>query len=153
MIVKSVNHDWIDEVESKMMGFTHLSPKALLTHLWQVAGCLDHMDVMELISNIHKPWDGIETPASHFAWGDKYEHTLLKVVQAWNPQLWLAFALATFQSTGEFNSPLCGQENLILRSADGRQSLKQIEHLQTSVCSCKRSMANITSKTSPQQNP
>ena len=86
MIVKSLDHEWLAEVESKTMGFNHLSPKALLSHLCNVGGSLYHMDVTELISNIQKqkPWDGIETPAAHFARGDKYEHQLLKVGQAKN---------------------------------------------------------------------
>ncbi len=77
MIVKSIDHEWLAEVESETMGFNHLSPKALLTHLCNVGGSLDHMDVTELISNIQKPWDGIKAPAAHFAQGDKYEHQLL----------------------------------------------------------------------------
>ncbi len=67
MIVKSINHEWLAEVESKTMGFNHLSSKALLTHLCNVSGSLDHMDVTDLISNIQKPWDGIKAPAAHFA--------------------------------------------------------------------------------------
>jgi len=106
MIVKSIDHEWLAEIESETMGFNHLSPKALLTHLRSVGGSLDHMDVTELISNIQKPWDGIEAPAAHFARGDKYERQLLKVGQRKNPELRLAFALATFQSAGEFESAL-----------------------------------------------
>jgi hypothetical protein len=64
------------------------------------------MDVAELISNIQKPWDGIKAPAAHFAQGDKYEHQLLKVGQRTNPELRLAFALATFQSVGDFEPAL-----------------------------------------------
>jgi len=33
MIVKSIDHEWLTEVESETMGFNHLSPKALITHL------------------------------------------------------------------------------------------------------------------------
>ncbi len=106
MIVKSINHEWHAEVESETMGFNHLSPKALLTHLRNVGGSLDHMDVTDLISNIQKPWDDIEAPAAHFARGDKYERQLLKVGQNKNPELRLAFALATFQLAGEFESAL-----------------------------------------------
>jgi hypothetical protein len=102
MIVKSIDHEWLAEVESETMGLNHLSQKALLTHLCNVGGSLDHMDVTELISNIQKPWDGIKAPAAHFARGDKYEHQLLKVGQRKNPELRLAFALATFQLAGEF---------------------------------------------------
>jgi hypothetical protein len=71
MIVKSLDHEWLAKVESETMRFNHLSTKALMTHLRNVGGSLDHMDVMELISNIQKPWDAIETPAAHFARGDK----------------------------------------------------------------------------------
>ena len=82
MIVKSLDHEWLAELESKMMGSNHLSAKALMTHFCNVGRSLDHMDVMELISNIQKPWDAIETPPAHFARGDKYERQLLKVGQA-----------------------------------------------------------------------
>ncbi len=81
------------------MGFNHLSPMALLSHL-----C--NMDVTEVISNIQKPWDGIKTPVAHFARGDKYERQLLKVGHAKKPTLRLAFALSTFQSSGEFEPAL-----------------------------------------------
>ncbi len=81
MIVKLIDHKRLAKVESETMDFSHLSPKALLTHLRNVGGSLNHMDMTELISNIQKPWDGIEAPAAHFARGDKYEHQLLKVGQ------------------------------------------------------------------------
>ncbi len=57
------------------------------------------MDVTELFTNIQKPWDGIE---AHFARGDKFERQLLKVGQSKNPELRLAFALATFHASGEY---------------------------------------------------
>jgi len=106
MIVKSIDHEWLAEVESETMGFNHLSPKDLLTHLRSVGGTLDHMDVTELFTNIQKPWDGIEAPAAHFARGDKFERQLLKVGQSKNPELRLAFALAAFQASGEFEPAL-----------------------------------------------
>ena len=106
MIVKSPDNEWLAEVESETMGFNHLSAKALMTHLRNVGGSLDHMNVMELISNIQKPWDAIETPATHFARGDKYERQLLKAGQAKHPNLQLAFALLTFQASGEFEPAL-----------------------------------------------
>jgi hypothetical protein len=106
MIVKSIDHKWLAEVESETMGFNHLSPKDLLTHLQSVGGTLDHMDVTELFTNIQKPWDGIEAPAAHFARGDKFERQLLKAGQSKNPELRLAFALAAFQASGEFEPAL-----------------------------------------------
>ncbi|KAL7501789.1 hypothetical protein ACHAXN_000119, partial [Cyclotella atomus] len=59
------------------MGFNHLAPKDIMKHLRNVGGTLDHMDVTELTTNLYKEWDGIETPAAHFARGDKYERQLL----------------------------------------------------------------------------
>ena len=106
MIVKAVDHEWLAEIESETMGFNHLSPQALLTHLRSVGGTLDHMDVTELFTNIQKPWDGIEAPAAHFARGDKFERQLLKVGQNKNPTLRLAFALATFHASGEYEPAL-----------------------------------------------
>jgi len=53
-IVKSLDHEWLAKVESETIGFNHLSAKALMTHLRNVGGSLDHMDVTELISNIQK---------------------------------------------------------------------------------------------------
>jgi len=75
------------------------------------AECIEYetyldMDVTELFTNIQKPWDGIEAPAAHFARGDKFERQLLKVGQSKNPALRLAFALATFQASGEFEPAL-----------------------------------------------
>ncbi len=87
MIVKSIDHEWLAKVESETMEFNHLSPKALLTHLRNVGGTLDHMDVTELFTSIQKPWDGIEAPAAHFARGGKFECQLLKVGQSKNPEL------------------------------------------------------------------
>jgi hypothetical protein len=66
------------------------------------------MDVMELFTNIQKPWDGIEAPAAHFARGDKYELQLLKVGQNKNPELRLPSPLSTRPA------------NLNLPSANGR---------------------------------
>jgi len=43
---------------------------------------------------------------AHFARGDKYEPQLLKIGHNKNPELRLAFALATFQASGEFESAL-----------------------------------------------
>jgi hypothetical protein len=87
MIVKSIGHEWLAKIESETMGFTHLSPRALLAHLRNVGGSLNHMDVTELISNIQKSWDGIKAPAAHFAREDKYERQLQKVGQKKNPEL------------------------------------------------------------------
>eukprot|EP00956_Cyclotella_meneghiniana_P030339 scaffold75931_cov19-Cyclotella_meneghiniana.AAC.1 len=78
----------------------------MLKHLRSVGGTLDHMDVTELFANLQKAWDGIETPAAFFARGDKYERQLEKAGQAKNPELRLAFALATFEASGEFEPAL-----------------------------------------------
>ena len=105
-IVAAVDNEWLAELESETMGFNHRSPHELLEHLRKVGGTLDHMDVTELFSNLQKAWDCIETPAAFFARGDKYERQLEKAGQAKNPELRLAFALATFEASGEFDAAL-----------------------------------------------
>ena len=109
-IVNAIDHEWLAELESETMGFNHRSPRELLAHLRSVGGTLDHMDVTELFSNLQKSWDGIETPAAFIARGDKYEHQLEKAGQAKNPELRLAFALATFEESREFGPALCEWE-------------------------------------------
>lgn len=105
-IVKSVDHECIAELESETIGFNHRTPQELIAHLQGVGGTLDFMDVTELTANLQKEWDGIEAPAAHFARGDRYKRQLEKAVQTKNPALRLAFALATFQKSGEFEASL-----------------------------------------------
>jgi hypothetical protein len=77
------------------MGFNHHQPLKLINHLRSVrGGNLDHIDVTELTKSLLKEWDGIETPASFSARGDKFEKQLEKAVQTKNPGLRLAFAFA-----------------------------------------------------------
>jgi hypothetical protein len=105
-IVKCVDHEWIAELESQTMGFNHVSPKQILDHLCDVSGTMDHVDVANLTMNLQQKWDGIETPAAHFARGDKYERQLEKSGLARNPNQLLAFALATFQEHGEYETSI-----------------------------------------------
>ena len=105
-IVESIDDEWLAEIKSETMGFNHLHPKAIMKHLRDVGGTLDHMDVTELTTNLYKEWDGVETPAAHFARGDKYERQLLKAGQKKNPELRLAFAMTHFKADGDFEAAL-----------------------------------------------
>ena len=89
------------------MGYNHLTPKMMLTHLGKVGGTLDHMDVTNLMTHLLQEWDGIETPAAYFAKGDRFERQLLKAGQQKNPELRLAFALTHFEKSGEFKPAIC----------------------------------------------
>lgn len=105
-IVKAIDPEWLAEIEDENVGFNHLSPQQLLDHLRIVGGSLDHVDVTELIQALQKPWDHVEAPATMFARGDKIERQLIKAGQPANPELRLAFALSTFEASGEFEAPL-----------------------------------------------
>ena len=106
-IVKSVDPEWIAELKSDRMGFNHRTPMEILEHLRTHGGDLDHLDVTELIQQLQKEWDHVEAPATLFARGDKIERQLVKAGQAENPTLRLAFALATFEASGEFEPSIC----------------------------------------------
>ena len=101
-IVKSVDPEWIAELKSDRMGFNHRTPMEILEHLRTHGGDLNHLDVTELIQQLQKEWDHVKAPATLFARGDKIERQLVKAGQAENPTLRLAFALATFEASGEF---------------------------------------------------
>ncbi len=60
MIVKSLDHEWLAEVESETMGFNHLSAKALMTYLRNVGGSLDHMD--EECNSPNRPIQSLSLP-------------------------------------------------------------------------------------------
>jgi hypothetical protein len=86
MIVMSIDHEWLAEVESETMGFNHLSPK--ITHSPSQRWWKPRPHGRDGTLQEHsKPWDGIEAPAAHFARGDKYKRQLLKVGQNKNPEL------------------------------------------------------------------
>ncbi|KAL7502859.1 hypothetical protein ACHAXN_000746, partial [Cyclotella atomus] len=84
------------------MGFNHRTPLELLEHLRTHGGDLNHLDVTGLIQELQKPWDQVNAPVILFARGDKIERQLVKAGQAENPTLRLAFALSTFEASGEF---------------------------------------------------
>eukprot|EP00804_Cyclotella_cryptica_P003263 CCRYP_010497-RA/>CCRYP_010497-RA protein AED:0.29 eAED:0.28 QI:0/0/0/1/0.33/0.25/4/0/732 len=68
-IVGAVDEEWISEIRNPHVGFNHLMPSDLLTHLEAVGGELDFMDVTELQAELLKPWDQVEAPTTLF--GDK----------------------------------------------------------------------------------
>lgn len=106
-IVECIDPEWLAQLKSTTMGFNHRKPLELIDHLRSVGGGdLDHMDVTELTKGLLKEWDGIETPASFFARGDRYERQLEKAGQTKNPELRLAFALSNFEASGQFEAPL-----------------------------------------------
>jgi hypothetical protein len=113
-IVKTVDSEWIAEIESETMGFNHKTPIKILTHLRNNGRDLNHLDVTELIQQLQKDWDHIEAPATFFARGDKIE----KQIQHCDLPL---------------DMPLLKHpENSIQTCDDGRAKLRQIRHLPTS---------------------
>ena len=60
-----------------------LTPLNLITHLEDIEGEVDYMDITELQNELLKPWDQVEAPTTLFEWGDKYEKQLIKA-QSWN---------------------------------------------------------------------
>ena len=51
-IVNAVELEWLAEIKSDTMGYNHLTPKMMLTHLGKVGGMLDHMDVTNLMTHL-----------------------------------------------------------------------------------------------------
>lgn len=105
-IANAVESEWLAEIKSDTMGYNHVTPKKMLSHLFKVGGTLDHLDVTQLMTHLLQEWDGIEAPAAYFAKGDRFERQLLKAGQQKNPDLRLAFALTHFEKTGEFEPAL-----------------------------------------------
>ena len=105
-IVGAVDAEWLSEIRNPHVGFNHKTPFELITHLEDVGGTIDFMDVAELQAELTKPWDQIEAPTTLFERGDKVEKQLEKAGIPAQPQLRLATALCWFQQSGEFDSAL-----------------------------------------------
>jgi hypothetical protein len=105
-IVGAVDEEWISEIRHPHVGFNHLMPSDLLTHLEAVGGEVDFMDVTELQAELLKPWDQVEAPTTLFERQDKIERQLVKAGIPAQHELRLATALCWFQQSGEFGSTL-----------------------------------------------
>lgn len=105
-IIGAIDDEWLSEIRNEHVGFNHLTPLDLLTHLEDIGGEVDYMDVTELQSELLKPWDQVEAPTTLFERGDKYEKQLIKAGIPAQPTLRLATALSWFQQSGEFDSPI-----------------------------------------------
>eukprot|EP00804_Cyclotella_cryptica_P028837 CCRYP_008424-RA/>CCRYP_008424-RA protein AED:0.29 eAED:0.29 QI:0/0/0/1/0.16/0.14/7/0/719 len=103
-IVGAVDEEWISEIRNPHVGFNHLMPSDLLTHLEAVGGELDFMDVTELQAELLKPWDQVEAPTTLFERQDKIEKHKAGIPA--QHELRLATALCWFQQSGEFDSAL-----------------------------------------------
>eukprot|EP00804_Cyclotella_cryptica_P025977 CCRYP_002794-RA/>CCRYP_002794-RA protein AED:0.40 eAED:0.40 QI:0/0/0/1/0/0.5/2/0/349 len=82
-IVGAVDKEWLPEIRNPHVGFNHKSPLELLTHLEDVGGVVDYMDV-----------------------GDKVERQLEKAGIPAQPELRHATSLCWFQHSGEFDYAL-----------------------------------------------
>ena len=105
-IVGAIDEEWLSEIRSPHVGFNHLSPAQLLTHLEDVGGEVDYMDVTELQAELTTAWDQVEAPTTLFERGDKIERQLVKAGIPAQPQLRLATALCWFQQSGEFDNAI-----------------------------------------------
>ena len=105
-IVGAIDEEWLSEIRNEHVGFNHISPLDIFTHLESIGGEVDFMDVTELQSELLKPWDQVEAPATLFERQDKIEKQLVKAGIQPQTQLRLLTAMAWFQESGEFDSAL-----------------------------------------------
>lgn len=103
-ITRVVDPEWLEPLKhADGRGFNGLHPRDILDHLQLHGGNIDYLDVTKLTQQMQTPWDQVEAPATFFARGDKIERQLVKAGQLPNPSLRLAFALTTFETSGEFD--------------------------------------------------
>ena len=77
-IEQAVDKEWLEAIKSPTLGFTHLTPKAMLDHLRANGAELNDSDVAALVMKLYAPWDLSENPATKFARDDKLEKQLTK---------------------------------------------------------------------------
>ena len=150
IIVRMVDEEWLEAIKSDRLEFMHRSPLEMLEHLRNSGGDLDHMDVTELNTELLKPWDHVEAPATMFARGDKYERQLAKCGIIAQPALRLATALTAFETSGEYDAsirewkakPAADQTFDNFRPFIQREFTKKTKHDKTTAKSVGRGIAN-----------
>ena len=105
-IANNVDEEWLEAIKHRTLGFTHKTPREMIEHLESIGAELDDMDITELSTKLHEPWDQIKNPATWFARGDKYEKQLEKAGIKTAPELRLALAKAAFRRAGEYNEAI-----------------------------------------------
>eukprot|EP00956_Cyclotella_meneghiniana_P027015 scaffold59716_cov38-Cyclotella_meneghiniana.AAC.3 len=111
-IVGAVDECWLSEIKRPHVGFNHLTPFELLTHLETVGAQLDFMDVTKLQAELFTPWDQVEAPTSMFKRQEKIEKQLVKAGIPAQAELRLALARTCSEQTGEYDIALAKWDTL-----------------------------------------
>ena len=111
-IVGAVDECWLSEIKSPHVGYNHLTPHQLLTHLEGVCPTLDFMDVTELQAELFTTWDQVEAPTYLFERQDKIEKQLVKAGIPGQEELRLALARTWFEQSGKYDIALAKWDTL-----------------------------------------
>ncbi len=66
IILDSVDHKYLLEIEDKILVFLNQTPNNMLTHLWNRRGALDFADTKTLLAERDSKWDASEVPQIYF---------------------------------------------------------------------------------------
>jgi hypothetical protein len=66
IILEAVNHEYLLEIEDKILGFLNQTPNDMLTHLWNHRGALDFADTKTLLAERDSKWDASKVPQIYF---------------------------------------------------------------------------------------
>jgi hypothetical protein len=62
IILETINHKYLLEIEDKILGFLNQMPTDMLTHLQNRGGALDFADTKTLLAERDSKWDASEVP-------------------------------------------------------------------------------------------
>lgn len=105
-IVGAVDDEWLSELKDEDLGYQLAEPLDLLDHLRDAGGDLNDLEITDLNTQMLAPWDGVEAPVTMFARGDRFERQLDRFGIPKQPEIRLSYAVATFQTSGQFDAPL-----------------------------------------------
>ncbi len=104
IILKSVDQEYLLEIEDETLSFTNQTPNDMLTHLRNRGGALDFADTKTLLAERDSEWDASEVPKIYFNWVEKAIQGLTQagITSDLNEQC--DMALYFLKASREFNS-------------------------------------------------
>ena len=111
IILEAVDHNYLLEIEDKIIGFLNQTPTDMLNHLRNRGGALDFADTKTLLAERDREWNPSEVPQLYFNRVEKAIQGLTRARIASDLNERRDMALYYLKASGEFDATVRDWEN------------------------------------------